>query len=352
MAALALAFLYLLRAREPSYHGKPLTAWLEQYGTNISSHSGTNTSFRPGPGPVGRAVEAQAALRQIGAKALPTCLALITARESPLKVKLLTLVPASWLRRLHLPTPAEYRKRLESHRLLGADGLGAVGEQARPALPALLSVLGHNKDRAARQAAITALNFLGPIASDAVPELITCLKDPDQFTRMRAVEALGGIHSDPEQVVPALIGILEDFHTNSVKDNVVAWLAALSLGQFGAQATPAIPILCDLLHDPDFLVREGATDALSRIDLGTQATKPYTPPGAEPAIPILCDLLHNPAPPVRSAAASALGKFGTQAEPAVRILRELLHDPDLGVRNTAAAALARINPTAAAAAQR
>ena len=87
--------------REPVYQGKRLSVWLLQYGTNHWS-AGRNS---------GSCKEAEAAIRQIGTNAIPIYLRIITTRESesPLRLKLMALVPSRWLVRLHVRSVFDYR---------------------------------------------------------------------------------------------------------------------------------------------------------------------------------------------------------------------------------------------------
>jgi hypothetical protein len=98
-----LAFLYSRRSGEPVYQGKPLMDWLEQFGTNhwSAGHGGDLDQ------------QAEAALQHIGTHAAPIYLQMMTVRESPLKVKLLTLVQKPWLAPFHVPSVVEYRRHLE-----------------------------------------------------------------------------------------------------------------------------------------------------------------------------------------------------------------------------------------------
>src|SRR5579864_2809300 len=99
--------------REPVYQGKRLTVWLEQYGTN---HFPTVRD-----GPLGK--EAETAVRRIGTNAIPVYLKILTARDLPLKLKVMALVSNRWLARLQVRSVYDYRWR-------GAFGLIALGPDA------------------------------------------------------------------------------------------------------------------------------------------------------------------------------------------------------------------------------
>jgi hypothetical protein len=91
-------------------------------------------------------------------------------------------------------------------------------------------------------------------------QLIEDLKSPQERERLIAVRLLPQRKGEAAQVVPALIGALED------KEGDIRWSAAIGLGSFGEQARDAIPALQAAQRDRDARVREGASVALSRID--------------------------------------------------------------------------------------
>jgi HEAT repeat protein len=257
MVAIGFWRIHPLRPREPVFQGKRLTEWLEQYTTN------TLWAIRkPRPELV---QEAQTAIRQIGTNALPICFDLMKSRESRLKVKLLGTVPVHWLMLLHAAQLSEYQDNIASRQIAGVYGFQALGEEAKPAVPALIRMM-RDKDMDRRRSAMDALWFMGPVASEAVPELIRSLEDPDLGIRVSAAQALGDIGQAPEQVVPALLEILEGYRTEAASKAFVAARAAESLGKFGAQAKEAVPVLRALLNDKNGLVRSAATNALRKIN--------------------------------------------------------------------------------------
>jgi hypothetical protein len=254
VAVAGLAYLYSQRSGEPVYQGKPLTSWLEQYGTNhwSAGHGGALDQ------------QAEAALQHIGTNAVPIYLQMMTVRESPLKVKLLTLAQKPWLGPFHGPSVEEYRQQLDMRRSLGAYGFLALGAKAKPYVPVLIA-LNTNENQRTRYFAIFALSRLGPAASEALPDMIECLDDPDMTIRCEAATGLGMVHQKPERSVRVLIAFLEKY----CKDRMnwpPSYIATWSLGQFGAQAKPAVPILISLLNDPHMSIRSAVTNALKKID--------------------------------------------------------------------------------------
>jgi hypothetical protein len=237
----------VLRLREPDYRGKPLRDWLALYDTSHWS-AGRN-------GELDR--QAEAAIRHIGTNAIPLYLRIITTRESPLKLKLLALMPKRWLAWFHL-------RNVNNYRHLGPYGLIALGADAKPSVPALI-VLLNDKNPDLRYAAVFALRSLGPVAGDAVPSLIKCLKDPEFTVRSDAILGLGEIHQDPERVIPVLVKLLDEPQNPQYSERI-RWYAMWSLSHFGALAKPAVPSLLRLLDDAHESIRHDATDALKAID--------------------------------------------------------------------------------------
>src|SRR4051794_11588646 len=151
--------------REPVYQGKTLTVWLKQYGAN--HWSATNQGLEK---------EAQTAIRKIGTNAHPHLLKMMTTRESPLRIKLMSWVSSKWLARLHLPSVNGYRRSISERRRLGAYGWIALDSDAHSAVPNLIALIG-DKQPDVRYVAVFTLRCLGPVASNAVPALLQCLTD-------------------------------------------------------------------------------------------------------------------------------------------------------------------------------
>jgi hypothetical protein len=253
-AVAGLAFVYFLLPSEPVYQGKPLTRWLEQFGTNHWSAGHGGDSDR----------QAEAALQHIGTNAAPIYLQMMTAKESSLKVKWLTLVQKPWLAPFHIPSVVEYRNQVYLRNSLGAFGFVALGEKAKPFVPALIAFAG-DEDRIKRRVAVSALGQLGPTASAAWPVMVKYLNDPDETVRALAAMGLGEIHQEPEKSIRILMDFIEQYRTDR-NYRFTSQDAILSLGKFGPQAKPAIPMLIGLLRDPQEYIRDAATNALKEID--------------------------------------------------------------------------------------
>ena len=246
LTALVILAWWLSLRREPSYRGRSLTVWLNQYETNRW--------------PLDK--EAEAAIQHFGSNASPVLLKIMSTHESPVVISLLTHVPSRLRSRLHVPTPNEYRLKLCSYRRLGASGFRALSEQqARPVVPALIRLLG-DPEKDVRYLAVFALRCLGPVASEAFPALTNCLSDPEFAVRDDAVKALGAMRAEPERAVPLII----EFAGKHRWDPILCCDAINSLREFQTDAKPACPLLVSLLYENDPHIRAAAASALKEID--------------------------------------------------------------------------------------
>ena len=111
--------------------------------------------------------------------------------------------------------------------------------------------------------------------------------------------------------------------------------AALSLGNMGRQAEPAIPALTEALQDRDQGVRRQAAWALTRAGSRDKAL-----------VPFLVEMLKDKSPEVRGTALQGLGSIGPDGAPAVPALVEVLRQGTLLDRKLAAEALGQMGPAA------
>lgn len=94
------------------------------------------------------------------------------------------------------------------------------------------------KDRHDSYQAARVLGDLGPVARDAVPDLIE-LSDSVHFGSTSAISALGRI-GDPA-AVPHLVELLETATSNDEFVSIKAWYALTALGRIGPAAEAALP---------------------------------------------------------------------------------------------------------------
>jgi HEAT repeat protein len=152
------------------------------------------------------------------------------------------------------------------------NSLGRLGPDATPAVPALVEFVNANQNTAVRNNypndlywnvcwAIDAFSAIGPSAKEAVPSMLRWVTNADPHLRLEVIVALGRVHADPDRVVPVLTDALHD------PDKLVRINAADALGEFGPNATPAVPALVEFLNaQNDSLVRSWVAAALKKID--------------------------------------------------------------------------------------
>jgi hypothetical protein len=146
-------------------------------------------------------------------------------------------------------------------RKAAAQALAYIG--GREALPPLLAALEYKTtpdiQRAMIAGAIAHLNYRGPELTNAVPVMIACLGESNQFVPSLAASALGTFLIQPEKCVPALTKAVAS------PDYRVRRNAIRGLGNFGGNATNAVNTISKALEDSERVVRKEATNALQKI---------------------------------------------------------------------------------------
>lgn len=302
--AIGLAVMWSISSlREPVHKGRRLGLWLSDYSPDRSTS------------------EVDDAVRQMGTNCLPLLLQWLGAK------------PRGWTNQFRVRLPVMDGRLVEVRRAQAIQAFEALGEDAWPAVPALLEIYQQNLATAQGLGAARALSSIGPSATNAVPFLFRAGMNADPAVRVVAVGTLSQIHSAAHDAVPFLIGCLND------QDREVRHMAAFALGTYGKQAAAAIPALLEKLNDPYEQVRGNAISALVHA---------HAP--AALAVPAFTAALTDPHSFVRTRAAQALADSGTEAMPAREALLRLRNDPDPGVRDNATKALRSmgIDPEAAA----
>jgi HEAT repeat protein len=232
----------VLKPREPSYNGKTLTEWIDDLDSKES---------------LGRE-EAAEAIHHIGTNALPRLLVMIRDGEPGTFQRILAKLPpreAKWLR--YDPVGALLER--EGREMLALKGIRILGSSAAPAVPALIKLMDGG-DVEVQPVAIWCLAGLGAAASPAVPSLIRHMSDGSSVSFEFAKNALGVLHICPNVVVPALIADLRN------PGNATPFVTIAALGQYGQQATDAVPVILPFLTNSVEIMRRQATNALLRID--------------------------------------------------------------------------------------
>jgi HEAT repeat protein len=187
-------------------------------------------------------------LHAIGKKAIPTLLAMLQARDPPLKLKLMELAEKQSLVKTHFTYAAKYRER-------GIAGFQGLGEEAKEALPELVRLF-HVRETNTSWVAALAMARMGP---EAVGILREGLTNQYEWTRAGSAAALSDAGSNAWAAVPDLVGRLKD-----ESSHVREW-AAYSLGKIGQQAEIVVPALVGRLEDPVRSVSESAVRALAEF---------------------------------------------------------------------------------------
>lgn len=205
-------------------------------------------------------------------------------------------------------------------RILSAMALGNIGPSARTAVPVLTKLLEDN-NRDVRSCAAESLGQIGAGDQQTILNLIRLLNDEDRFVQSAAAGALGrmgiaevptltevvadkssGVRlaagkslaelgpKDRAAAVSILSGLLRDN-----KATVWGRFTALHiLGRMGSDAKAAIPTLTELLSDKKSICV--VTDTLRQIG----------PDGITAALPILTELIRDPDERISSDAAKAM----------------------------------------------
>lgn len=159
-----------LFAREPSYQGKRLSAWMNDF----------NNEEKPEV-----RQKARDAVRQIGTNGLPLIIEYLSSQDSPAKLRLMDWSKRQSILKFHL-TPA--RKKIG----LAFNACDALGPAAQPAIPALSRFLnGPNPDA-------EALFLIARIGgSNAVLSSVQTLTNSSRFLRLSTAICLELIRTNP-----------------------------------------------------------------------------------------------------------------------------------------------------------
>jgi hypothetical protein len=270
LAVVALIALAWFSFREPRARGESLSYWLRQ---GVST-DGLGMVERNSP-------ESEAAIRDIGTKAIPTLLAKLRATDPPWKEK-----TYEWLNKQDFykfePTweQEERAQGLYGFTVLGSNALsalpelekmfwdtntswaaaGALGELGLSSLPILRAGFT-NAETVIRSAAVYGTSPTN-LATATLPDMRPLLHDPDLYVSFAAFMRLMQLAPRTEATTLA-IDILQ---TNRTR---LRGTALNQLSRSNIDTNEVIPVLVRLLNDPDPdpRFRMGVTNALKRLDL-------------------------------------------------------------------------------------
>lgn len=291
----AAAFSFFQQPPDPVWNGRRVSAWTHDL---LSADEAAQ-------------LRAVAALKEIGSPAAPHLGKLLRRREPDLPPQFLALLG-------RFPI-FKQSGDAEETRVRVSAVLDAMGPQAAPALPDIISLLERRSETIAQDTQHL-LRRIGPEAGRALAK--AALNGPET-TRVRAAYALRDFPPTFENQ-NALIRGLGD------KSEFVRATAAESLGAFKS-SPPREPAMVELLALRGVGPRGGGRSDPSATSKLTRE---------------LVQTLSDPSPRVRAAACGALGELN--AQPAAPLLANCLRDTSPAVQLQAAKALWNLNHEAAA----
>lgn len=241
IAALVGAIL-MLAAREPRYHGRSLTSWLQQCSDTPLAETQ-------------RLDEAQKAIRALPLdKVLPRLLRLVETKDDP---------ASQWIKDKSEELKLDFLKwRLaEDCQQLGIAGFETLATNAAPAINALAKLLDDPKH------AFTAARCLAGIGKPAESALCQCLTNQEWRVRQMSVFVLASVTDDVEVYVDRLTNSLHD------SDESVRFAAVQGIGAQTELPDKVIPLLLAALADPGETIASNAAAALE--DFGTNAVTAF-----------------------------------------------------------------------------
>ncbi|PQO34635.1 hypothetical protein DTL21_14095 [Bremerella cremea] len=257
-----------------------------------------------------------------------------------------------------------------------------IGLEAGSEIERLLQLTSDPRDDI-RQYALSILGSLGPsYRAETEKQLTASLQDPIPQVRLAAATSLAEVDARLDQAVAVLIELAKQEVPASPQaerdvwaENYVPSSAIQVLGEWEADAIPAVPILAKLLKSNVLAVRLEAATALGRIgspareaipalSAAMQETEYHSMPFVHqawcvgenaakslgqiglPAVASLTEALKDKDPTIRAWATSALGEIPIAAPQTVGPLSERLSDENAYVRLKAIKALGKLGPAA------
>lgn len=245
---------------EPTYQGRTLSDWTHDF----DSHGLWVAGYEP---------PAQIAISHIGTNAIPTLLKWMSEPDPPEPLK--TNVPPCF------NTARSWRAGV---------AFSILGEAARPAIPELARLARTWSDQKRAMGCVDCLACIGP---EAIPSLLSLATNAPPHTRWCAFHGLDRFTDSPakmaivpvlikwlgderEDVVDGAVELLCEFHlpdvvvpalTNALQSSsrLTRLFAVRGLGWQEEPPVSVIPLLRAAMRDPDYRVRESATEALRSL---------------------------------------------------------------------------------------
>jgi HEAT repeat protein len=310
-------FLFLIYSREPSFQGKGINAWLDDYAAY------TNTPY-------------QEAIHQIGTNAIPYVLDRLAQNDSPFRKR----YRAIWPRLPKFLKKIITQPRPRFDKVHGANAFNYVGPNSIPQAIQALS----NKSVSVREAAAWGLRGLrveSPAAEQAIPALTEVFRRGDD-PRVQSMAAITMREMGPaaSNAVPAMVSaMLANSRGTSGNYTILNANIAMALGKIGPAAGGAVPVLKTMLQN--------TTDAYARCKM---ANALWRISGDEKdALPVLIQEVPRENETVRWDEIIGLGEMGPRARPALPMLeQQFKNSPTQENYEHLTNSLVKIDPEAAA----
>jgi HEAT repeat protein len=208
-------------------------------------------------------------------------------------------------------------------------GLLAQANASGHATPALLEILGDSrKPRTWRARAAMALGHVRPVTAAVRAALRNAMRDPDKEVAAAAIDGIGSLGAESEELVPTFLAMLEDPDQSELQPE-----AAFALGAIGLRADAVIPAL-----ERWCAARAGDTHAATAIARFGKA-----------AFPWLRTTLTEGPEPRRRVGFAVIEELGADAGPLAPFLVQLQGDRSSSTPWFVTNALRRMGPAARAA---
>jgi len=246
--------------------------------------------------------------------------------------------------------------------------LGRLGPLATDAVPVLMTLMNDTGTDAATSPqlwSIKALGLFGPLAQAATPDLVRIYRadTTSHLARLSILDTLSQIGPSHPAAIPQLLAVTGDATSTNFERTEQRQAAIEALGLVGPSASVAIPVLARALDDADPITRRLAAETLMRMGPASEivATPLLEHMVADEAVevqdaaanalqaigpslgPELSDWLTSEDAVVRARVVQMFGAWGTQARPWAKGVRALWDDEDLSVQLAALEASRRIS---------
>jgi HEAT repeat protein len=254
LAILSLLVIGIWDPSEPRYEGRRLSVWARDVASPQVKGEEFLSIEKASIERQRKHDEAVAAIRHIGARALPAALKLCQARDYQFQKKLETWADKGNLD-IHLTSAGE--KQIEGEAIIEV-----LGPTAKPIIPDLIKLFQDEYPMVADEASF-ALRGIGP---EAIPPLIYAFTNSDDpRVQHYAAYSLGLFRSKAREAVPLLVSSLQN-KSSDMRDT-----AAWALGRIGEDAPVVVPALAQCLQveaDHDFY------QAIERFGTNAQSAVP------------------------------------------------------------------------------